>query len=610
MDTFVEVGAGLLKNIEKKENIERLLGNGKIPVYLDLSQEDFLSAGSKENKDAEAMQATQARIVENFGQQMRQAELSTSLATQNQNAVKKTISALKFVLPKLVSAGALFIPGLLGAALPSWDVSTILNGIEKIREEIDNLVISDYKSTMMLFKDVLIDLANDVVPDLDDVKTVYRKAIDGHTKLDYSKIQEKVELTKIQMFCIIFINSYDQENRAVMPFDMVPENRKKSIRDKFVERLKDLQMLSEANNLETSKDKYQNIVDAIDYIKATSFPNVRINDTIYQVNDVAVKVFSVKGFMITLGENDSLNSSLSVISQKLKPGAEEITMQGSAYKETKNKNWFLKVHLPSEEDYKDLVVFCSYMIRGQKPVIFLPLKVDIRTWCMDTKFCSDMENMITFYMCKPGYCSDSSLVEENQNNTILEHIKMFSQNQFEAMLVNHNTGRGLLETKPYSVMTVIELMNLTESDIPVSSPTFSSGWPCDENPWPTKLLPLKVSNLVGRKAAYSVKGSVGATVLTLSPSLNMVLYWSTPYDQNLAENCFGVGHFPTDDSIDPEKVQEKVSSSPEQPPEGTSMEVHKAKDGPVRIELPDNWIVQAKMTTDHVSALDIILYTV
>ena len=142
------------------------------------------------------MQAAKAKFVENFGEQMRNAERSEALARQSKDTIKKTISALKFVLPKAASLGAMIIPGLGGLAIPAmsaWQLSRILDGIDQIKQDLDSLISSDYKSTMIMFKDILIQLADDVEPDLDDVKAVYRKAIDGYTKFDASKVLEKVE---------------------------------------------------------------------------------------------------------------------------------------------------------------------------------------------------------------------------------------------------------------------------------------------------------------------------------------------------------------------------------------------------------------------------------
>ena len=195
---------------------------------------------------------------------------------------------------------------------------------------------------MQLFKDILISLANDVYPDLADVKEVYYKAIDGYNKLDETKIEWKLELIKIQMFCTMYTNCYDQNSCSILPFDKVSKGHKNIIRDILQERLKDLQHLSEVNHLEyyseksyttTWKLQYQKKVDAIDHIKKTSYSSIIIKDTIYPVNDYAVKIWSLKGFMVPEGENDALFSSLNIIKPTSVIQSEEVTLQASIYKD-------------------------------------------------------------------------------------------------------------------------------------------------------------------------------------------------------------------------------------------------------------------------------------
>ena len=267
------------------------------------------------------MQAVRVKLVRNLSENLRKGERAIGLAKGKKTKVKKAIGALKFVLPVGLSTAAIFIPVLGGAVAASavaWQTTKILDVIKKMRDDIDNLTTSDYKSTMLLFKDILITLANDVDPDLDDVKHAYRKAIGGYTKLDQGKVQEKMELIKIQMFCTVYINCFDQKSCSMLPFDAVPDARKNIIQDIFNDRLKDLQNLCELNHLEYYTEncytacgnlQYQTMLGGIDHIKRISYSSIIIIDTIYQVNNSAFKVWSLKGFMIPEGENDALSSS-------------------------------------------------------------------------------------------------------------------------------------------------------------------------------------------------------------------------------------------------------------------------------------------------------------
>ena len=513
--------------------------------------------------------------------------------------------------------------GAVAASAVAWKINKVLDGIKQIKEDINRLTTSDFKSAMELFKEILISLAHDIDPDLDDVKEVYRKAIDGYTKLEESKIMWKLELIKIQMFCVMYINCYDQKSCSILPFDKVSENHRNKIRDIFNEKLKELDRLAEVNHLEdyaessfTAKGKltYQKKMDAIDHIKKTSYSNVIIKDTIYPVNDFDVKIWSLKGFMVPEGENDALFSSLNIIKPILVTHADEVTMQASIYKD-KGKTWFLKVHLPSEEDYEDLTVFCQYQEEDKEPVIYLPCKIDNKSWKVDTSFVSNQDGVISFFVCKPGKHEISLplAVEKVQTSETFDPLVSFGKAEFHLLKNGFALGKSILETKSYSVMTVIGFMNMSNSTVQVSPPALVSGCTSTSYPWPTELPPLKAVNMVARKRNFSTRGSVGATIFKLSPLIQILFYWSTPFDHNLFENCFGIGFYASDstDSIDNSKsLLETIRSLPGKEPNGIKFELHQAKDGPVCIDLTNNWMLSVKMTTDHKAAIDIILYNV
>ena len=285
-------------------------------------------------------------------------------------------------------------------------------------------------------------------------------------------------------------------------------------------------------------------------------------------------------------------------------------IQASIYKD-KGRNWFIKVHLSSEEDFEDLTVFCKYQVEDKEPAIFFPCKIDSKSWKVDTTFISKQDGIISFLVCKPGSAEISlSLTAENdQTRESIGPLVSFGKVEFDLMKSGFALGKEILENESYSVMTVMGFMNLTNSTIQVSPPALESGWTSTSNPWPTELPPFQVVNMVARKRNIGTAGSVGATVLAISPALNIILYWSTPYDHNLFENCFGIGSYSY--SFDFSKhLLETVKSLPDRPPNGVKFELHKAKDGPVCINLPDSMMLNVKMTTDHKAVMDIILYSV
>ena len=231
-----------------------------------------------------------------------------------------------------------------------------------MKDSIDRLTTSDYKSAMVLFNDILISITNNIYPELADVKTVYVKAVDGYQKLDDQKIEEKLELIKIQMFCTIYTNCYDKERDTLIAFQNVSEDRKNIIHEIFTERLKDLQNLSERNYLNyyskhsftTSGNlKYQKMVDAMDHIKKISYSHMIIKDTIYQMKEFAVKVWSLKSYMVPEGEDDALSSLMNIMTSA---DDENVTIQASIVTD-KESTWFLKIHLPSTSDYEEVLIY-------------------------------------------------------------------------------------------------------------------------------------------------------------------------------------------------------------------------------------------------------------
>ena len=105
------------------------------------------------------------------------------------------------MLPAALGAASYACPILGGAAVVSstvWEVEKILSSIIEIKESIERLEESDYKSAMQRFKEeVLIKLKNDMNPTIGEIQSLKEKAIDAFNKLADKKIEEKLELIKV-----------------------------------------------------------------------------------------------------------------------------------------------------------------------------------------------------------------------------------------------------------------------------------------------------------------------------------------------------------------------------------------------------------------------------
>eukprot|EP00091_Calanus_sinicus_P001570 TRINITY_DN11582_c0_g1_i1.p1 TRINITY_DN11582_c0_g1~~TRINITY_DN11582_c0_g1_i1.p1 ORF type:complete len:206 (+),score=41.55 TRINITY_DN11582_c0_g1_i1:332-949(+) len=194
VEVFVEGGTWALQAVQflsDRQNIkwteEQLTENmdkGEVPTYIDLQtdMEAFFSP-STDTVDVAAMHVKRTMLVQNLSQNMLRARNTMSEAKAKHSTVKRTIGALKFVLP---ASAAYFFPvlgGAMAATAVAWQIDKILVGIKKMSDDIARLTTSDYKSAMQLFKDILIALANDVFPMLADVRALYLKAMDGYISL-------------------------------------------------------------------------------------------------------------------------------------------------------------------------------------------------------------------------------------------------------------------------------------------------------------------------------------------------------------------------------------------------------------------------------------------
>ena len=161
--------------------------------------------------------------------------------------------SLKFVLPVVaigIGVGIPVLGGAVAASAVAWKLGKVLDGMKQIQDNIDKLRKSDFQATMILFKDVLITLTNNRYPEVADVKFVYAKAIDAYTKLDFKDLEMKLELVKIQMFCIIYMHSYDKEKHTMLTYDRLDLEVRNMIKEKFNVRLKDLEHLLQLNRVE------------------------------------------------------------------------------------------------------------------------------------------------------------------------------------------------------------------------------------------------------------------------------------------------------------------------------------------------------------------------
>jgi len=492
-----------------------------------------------------------------------------------------------------------------------------------IKDNTDRLITSDYKSAKVLFKDILISLVCNVYPKLTHVEAVYYKAVDAYQKLDGEKVDEKLDLIKMQMFCIVYRNCYDEKSSTIVSFDNVSEEHKNIIKLHFNEILETLQHLSESNYLEyyseqsftdAEKQRYQNRVDTIDHIKNSSYKYVCIQDMVYELNDFAVKAWSLRKSMIPEGKDDALFSAMNTITPAMAVHQKQTTIQTSIYKD-KSSTWFINLHLPDDCSNWDVSMICKFQKENKEAAFFLPCKINSVSWKVDTSFLTSQDEGITFYIFKPGQVTGDQYqsMDTYKDEEIGKEFPPFVMNQMQTLKKGLDLSRAILDSQDYKVVTVLGLKNLTNSSVKLANPAMTSGCESSTYPWPKEVSPLTSVNLVTRKQSFSLKGCVGGTLLEISPTFHVLLFWQTPLNQNLHKNCFGIGCY-SGDGVNYytlyRDLLEKVTALPDIVPTDISFHLQQAEDGPVCVKLPNNMRVSANMTTDHKAVFEVILYNI
>jgi len=567
--------------------------------------------------DFESNESSRSRLMENITRRLHHSEEQLEKSQDKHVILKTCIGVLKFVLPAAVCTGAIFIPvkpGAIALAAVAWKVGNVLEEVHKMKTAIDNLTISDYKTTMILFKDdILVPLECGRYPKKEDVKVVSLKALDVFNKLKKEDIECKIELIKVRMFCIVYAHFYDERAGLILPYHRISEEDKRIIRVNLQDRLKDLDHIAAVNRVEhyseksfTKKEKHRNqeILDTIDHIKKTSYCLVTIQDTVVELNNLVVKIWSLKSFMVPEGEEDKLFSARNEVIP-WGPNFMEQTIQASVFKD-KQMNWKLQVHIPSFAAYEDLVIYCEYQKEGSS-VIFVPTKEKDNSWSIHTSYLSE-DGILSFYIVKPRVLNlelDPYEIPRALNS--FRKINLFQPDSLKLLRNGFEACHDILEKSESSVITTIGFMNLTKASLRLTHPVFKSGQLCSENPWKQEFGPWSLNYFVCQKKKLGIFGSTGATMITLGNEIQVIFYWNTPYKDNWNKNCWGIGFINQKEFSYQSTLSDWIDDPPQSVPYGITLKLYNAKDGPVGIDLSEKWRFDVRMTTSEKSCIKVIV---
>ena len=98
--------------------------------------------------------------------------------------------------------------------------------------------------------------------------------------------------------------------------------------------------------------------------------------------------------------------------------------------------------------------------------------------------------------------------------------------------------------------------------------------------------------------------------MKLSSSVNILFYWSTPSNFNTYQNCFGIGSFNSQTFAFQKSLLEMIDEPPMTVPDNMNFKLFEAKNGPVRVDLDENWRVYVQMSSSLKACIEMIIFHV
>ena len=132
-----------------------------------------------------------------------------------------------------------YLGAFVSVSVVAWQISKIKDGIKKLKESIDRLATSEYKTAMALFKDfILIPITNEVYPTLDNINQVIVATEKGCSTLNEKEIGLKMELIRVQMFCHMYKYLYNETTGTLGSYEKIPMEKREARKDTFNDKLK------------------------------------------------------------------------------------------------------------------------------------------------------------------------------------------------------------------------------------------------------------------------------------------------------------------------------------------------------------------------------------
>ena len=425
-----------------------------------------------------------------------------------------------------------------------------------MRSKIEKLETSHYKTAMMLFFDLLRKLENDILPSITEVHDVGVKATEAFNFLSDSDLEEKINMSKIRLFCKTYGVLYNEENYTFKDQNLLQPNEKKYVSDLVNAEIKRLADISEGmmqstftvrKRASSNLEKLQSFVDEVDQIKKLGYGTIKKEDFSFEHNGKISKYWTLNKNMVPEGCEDALEGlECSFLSSK----SEEVTLKFFVYTDL-SFEWVVKVSSSNGAEFPSLFAVERNSFSKCLPSVYFPVadkEASIETekvWRLDMKHLNYPEREVTLIFSVEGQklgqeeALVSDLDKSTLNSVVEEDLDLIKSLNSSLPIESFQSNA--------SVSMTLQVCNFLDNILVIKEPYFTSGTVDPKHPWPTLVKNSSTSLFFTRKRSLDARGSVGLTVMTVQFRLRLhsfVVHWQAPYDFNLYKNSFVIFPLP------------------------------------------------------------------
>eukprot|EP00092_Neocalanus_flemingeri_P007908 GFUD01008534.1.p1 GENE.GFUD01008534.1~~GFUD01008534.1.p1 ORF type:complete len:835 (+),score=179.70 GFUD01008534.1:45-2549(+) len=519
------------------------------------------------------------------------------------NAVTSTMESLKFVLPKSVHRSGL---------RTEIDVDKISHFFATLKDYISKLETTAFKTAMMLFRDLITKLENDILPSLSKVSEVNLKATEAFNSLSDKDVDKKLQMSKLRLFCMSYEVLFNEETKTLKSFEFLEPNEKQYLSDCIcseIARLEEIYSGKMKKRGPYNMEKYKSFIDEVDQIKRLSYSTIRKEDSAFEHHGKISKYWTLNKNMVPEGEDDALEGLDCTFESSQ---SSDITLKFKVYSDL-SSNW--RVEVVSTEPFFDDLSFslCILERNSLVPSVYFPevekdtKQENVKLWSLDMRHLKSPDKEVTLIFSFAGNL-DTNLNTKIENvdvtlwKTLVEKdLDLIRQiNEFTVKVKSNDilaNGDYVIWRRSMSLV----VCNFLKDSLEVDNPTLTSGTLDSKNPWPKYIEPSSVDLLYTRKKIIEARGSVGFTVITIGLH-RFAVYWHVPFDFNLYKNSFAI--FPLTGQDSSEDAMKSFKnfidySKTTNTDENVSGIRGFAKDGPKALEF-NGMLISGKMGTQHI----------